>query len=286
MLDSPQLSLAFFDPLSGHFAETLAPLRHYARQRNSSACIYKCSQRHAQAARKAGWAVLRVAADAVVSPQTFSEAGSSRRQLRRKLRHAQKAGLEVRPASDTLPLAQMAALDRDWQDKHGGARGTTMGRFEANYLAAQRIFLAWQGDRIIGFISLHRAAHEWALDLIRICPSAPDGCGHLLIRTAIAAAAEEGIPRLSLAAVPDHHFASRLDPGLRRFKACFAPRWEPRYMACPTWAAMALAGLELLRLIHRPGPVLPAKLMDTVRRQTRRGLAHPFPAFRCTRLII
>lgn len=258
MLDSPQISVAFFDPLSGDPSEIFAPLRHYARQRNTVPCLYKCSRRTAQAARRAGWSVWRIAAEAVVFPTSFSDSGSSHRQLRRKLRHAEKAGLTVHPAPPTLPLNQMQALDQLWQARHGGAHGTTMGRFEPNYLAGQRVFLAWQAGKIIGFVSLHTAADEWCLDLIRICPDAPDGTGHILVRTAIAAAADESIARLSLAAVPDHRWAGRMDPGLRRFKSCFAPLWEGRYMACPSWSEMALALAELVRLVHRPGPVTPA----------------------------
>lgn len=255
LLDSPQISVALFDPVTGNLDETLTPLRRYARQRNATPCIYKCSARNALAARKAGWVVLRIAAEAVVSPTSFNEAGSSHRQLRRKLRHAEKAGISVRPAPTNLPLEQMQALDQVWQQRHGGARGTTMGRFEANYLAGQRVFLAWQNEHIIGFITLHTASREWCLDLIRICPDAPDGTGHILLRAAIAAAKVEDIPRLSLAAVPDHRFAARMDPGLRRFKACFAPQWQPRYMACPSWFDMTIAGFELYRLIHHPDPV-------------------------------
>lgn len=258
LLDSPQISVALFDPLVGELRETLAPLKRYAQQRNATPCIYKCSARNALAARQAGWAVLRIAAEAVLSPAAFNEAGSHHRQLRRKLRHAEKSGLTVLPAPANLPLAQMEALDKLWQEQHGGARGTTMGRFEANYLATQRVFLAWENDRIIGFISLHVSKAEWCLDLIRICPDAPDGTGHVLLRAAISASAEEGIARLSLAAVPDHRYAARLDPGLRRFKASFAPTWEPRYLACPSWSEMIIAGLEMARLINRPGKVLPA----------------------------
>ncbi|MEP2717526.1 GNAT family N-acetyltransferase [Pseudophaeobacter sp.] len=262
LLDSPQISVALFDPILGTVKETLAPLQKYAQQRNVTPCFYKCSARSALAARQAGWAVMRIAAEAVITPQSFSEAGSSHRQLRRKLRHAEKAGITVRPAPLSLPISQMGELDLAWQDRHGGARGTTMGRFEPNYLAGQRVFLAWQEERIIGFVSFHIAETEWCLDLIRICPDAHDGTGHALLRTAIATAKEEAIPRLSLAAVPDHRHAARMDQGLRRFKACFAPHWEPLYMACPSWSAMALAGFELFRLIHHPGQVRPALLSD------------------------
>lgn len=258
LLDTPQISVALFDPVTGNTTEALAPLRRYARERNAAACLYKCSARSALIARQAGWIVLRIAADAMISPMHFSETGSRHRQLRRKLRHAAKAGITVLPAPPTLPLSQMEALDRAWQARHGGARGTTMGRFEPNYLAGQRVFLAWQGDRIIGFISLHSSTSEWCLDLIRICPDAPDGTGHVMLRSAIAAAKEEEIPSLSLAAVPDHRYAARMDQGLRRFKACFSPQWQPRYIACPSWSQMLISGLELLRLIHRPGPVQPA----------------------------
>ena len=92
---------------------------------------------------------------------------------------------------------------------------------------------------------------------MRIRPDAPDGTSHALVRAAIAAAAEADIPRLSLAAVPDHRWAHRVDKGLRRFKSCFTPSWEPRYIAAPSWGHMALSLVELLRLVHRPDPITP-----------------------------
>lgn len=258
MLDTPQISLAFFDPLSGHASEIFAPFKTYAQHRNTTACLYKCSPRIAQQARRAKWAVVRIASEAVIDPTQFSESGSCRRQLRRKLRHAEKSGLIIRPAPATLPISQMAAIDTLWQESHGIAHGTTMGRFEAQYLASQKVMIAWQEQRIIGFISLHSSTQEWCLDLIRLAPNAPDGTGHALIRAAIDAANKEGVSRLSLAAVPDHHFAKWLNPGLRRFKSSFAPNWQPRYVASPSWAGLALSLVEILRLVHRPGPVQPA----------------------------
>lgn len=258
ILDTPQSSVAFFDPVSGWAAETFAPLKSYAQSRNAAACFYKCTPRVALAARKAGWRTLRIAAEAFVSPLTFSEVGSDKRQLRRKLRNAEKSGIEVQDAAGTLPMSQLAYVDRTWHAAHGASYGTTMGQFEPGYLNSQRVFLAWQRGTIIGFASFHVADREWCLDLIRMGPDVPDGTGHALVRAAIHAAAQEKVPRLSLAAVPDHRYAHRIDTGLRRFKACFAPTWQPLYLTAPSWRHMAICLAEVIRLVHRPLPIRPA----------------------------
>ncbi|WP_264213355.1 phosphatidylglycerol lysyltransferase domain-containing protein [Leisingera thetidis] len=258
LLDSPQASIALFDPLSGFASETFAPLAGHARGRNAAACYYKCSGRTALLARMSGWRVLRIAEEAVLNPLEFSAGGAARRQLRRKLRHAENAGLDVRPAGPGLPFDQMATVDASWQTAHGPAYGTTMGRFEPHYLSGQEIVLACREGRLIGFASFHAASREWCLDLIRILPGAPDGTGHELVFAGIKAAAARGIPRLSLAAVPDRRLARSTERGLRRFKTSFAPDWEPRYIAAPDWLQMAVSIAELLRLVHRPPAVLPA----------------------------
>ncbi|MCA0856404.1 phosphatidylglycerol lysyltransferase domain-containing protein [Phaeobacter italicus] len=255
VLETTQASIALFGPISGRISETLDGLRHHARSRNSAACLYKCDAVCAQATRKAGWRVLRIASEAVLSPNRFQDQGPRLRQLRRKLRQAEKAGVVVLPASDTLPLEQMSHVDAAWRARHGRARGTTMGRFEPGYLQRQEVFLAWQDDEIIGFMSFHAAAEEWCLDLVRLRPDAPDGTGHALIRAALTDAAARAIPRLSLAAVPDHLLARHFDKGLRRFKESFAPTWEPRYAAAPNWTQMALALADLIRLVHWPEPI-------------------------------
>lgn len=252
VLDSPQASIALFDPVTGCAGPAIKPLEHHAKSRNSVVCFYKCSAHTALKARAKGWQVLRIAEEAVLNPLTYSDTGSSRRQLRRKLRQAEKAGLEVRSAAEHLPLGQMQDVDAAWQDSHGRALGTTMGRFEPGYLMGQRIFLGWQEGKIIAFASFHESAGEWCLDLMRITPGAPDGTGHSLVRAAIDHAKDEGIARLSLAAAPDHRLAPRIDKGLRRFKSCFAPQWEPLYMAAPNWWQMAVSAAELVRLVHRP----------------------------------
>ena len=258
MLVTPQISSVLFDPITGRRGEIPAALARHARARNTAACLYKCSARMAIAARREGWKVLRVAQDAIIAPATFNDSGSSFRQLRRKLRHAEKADLRVEPGWSTLPLREMAEVDAAWIAQHGRARGTTMGQFEPSYVSLQVTFLAWMEDRLIGYMTFHRAADEWCLDLVRQLPGAPDGTGHALVRAAIEAARDAGVARLSLAAVPDHRYAHKVDRGLRQFKSCFAPAWETRYIAAPTWTQLALALAEMIRLVHRPAPLVNA----------------------------
>lgn len=278
LLESPQASIALFDPLSGLAGETFAPLTRHARSRNAAACYYKCGARTALLARKSGWKLLRIAEEAVLDLRAFSENGPSRRQLRRKLRHAERAGLDVYRAVNRLPFEQMQEVDSAWQSAHGTAYGTTMGRFGPGYLACQEVILAFREGQLVGFASFHTSAREWCLDLIRLRPEAPDGAGHALVRAGIAAAAADSIPRLSLAAVPDHRMAKGVDRGLRRFKECFAPRWEPRYMAAPGWLQMAISIAELLRLVHRPPPVLPAAAPQTHNEDEENEIALARPA--------
>lgn len=258
VIETPQTLTSLFDPLSGEMSEAVAQLSTAARDRNRVACVYKCDARSAIVCRQAGWSVLRIAQDAILKPAEFEIAGAARRQLRRKLRQAEKNHVVITPANAGLPLDEMAEIDLEWQSRNGRARGLTMGRFQASYLQQQRVYLAWQQDSLCAFVSLHVAAGEWALDLMRSDDNAPDGTMHSLIVAALEDARRLGVNRLSLAAIPDHRFAHRASQGLSRFKTSFAPRWEPRFMAAPTRAALAIALADLIRMVQSPPP-LPAE---------------------------
>ncbi|MCW8842131.1 MAG: phosphatidylglycerol lysyltransferase domain-containing protein [Rhodobacteraceae bacterium] len=259
-----QTLVALFDPCGAHTGELAAPLRAMARNQNRIACTYKISARHAAHARRAGWAVLHVANEALIDTARHDLQGPAYRQLRRKLRHATNARLRIEHAAD-LPLEAMTTVSDAWETTHGTARGLTMGRFEAGYLRHQCVILAWHEGRLVGFISLHRAAHEWCLDLMRTMPDAPDGTMHALVHDAILAARIAGVAPLCLAAVPlaapnrqsPHAQLRRLidrasgGAGLRQFKTSFAPRWQRLYMAAPTRPHLLLAACDLARAVRR-----------------------------------
>lgn len=227
-----------------------------ARGLGRAPLLYKADAATAAAARRLGWRTLRLAAEATLDPRTWTAAGPATRQLRRKLAACQRAGVTIAPAPTADPAA-LAGVHADWCVRFGPERGFSMGRFDPALIARQILFTAHHEGRLVAFATFHRGADDWTLDLMRHRADAPPGTMHGLVAEAIAAARNDGIARLSLAAVPDlghlpHPLASRADPGLRQFKQSFAPRWTPRYAAAPSLTRLAL-GLALVTLaVHRP----------------------------------
>ena len=268
-----QSLVMYADPFEGgreKLPAALQALRECARRMQRAPLVYKCAPRSAALARRLGWKVVPVAREAWLRPGSFGTEGRAHRQLRRMLRKAERAGIRVTEGGRELPLEEMEAISMDWAHAHGGERGFSMGRFEKGYVSCQRVFLAWQGDRLVAFATFHENRAEWVLDLMRQRPGTPDGTMHLLIREAIRSAADMRCPRLSLAAVPitpesgDGRLARRIRAfqgrhagaeGLRRFKASFAPRWQTLYAAAPGWAALATGLIALGWRIHHPLPL-------------------------------
>jgi phosphatidylglycerol lysyltransferase len=264
------------DPLRRDAAPgaVLALARDRAEARFLAPVFYKVGARLAVAARAGGWSVTAVAEELWLDPRDFSPDGPAHRQLRRKLRKAEAAGItitEIGPeALRPLPLDEMEEIARAWASAHRGERGFSMGTWDPAHLPWPRVCLARDSaGALLGFITIHANAREHTLDLMRARPEAPDGTMHALVAAAIAGAGRTGVARFSLAAVP--LAPARGDPsglralraglervsgagGLRQFKAAFAPRRERLYAAAPTRAALALGALDLAREIARAAP--------------------------------
>jgi Uncharacterized conserved protein len=258
------------DPLAARAcpSATREALARAAARRYRMPAIYKCGARMAASARRAGWRVLPTAEEAWLRPAEFSLEGPQYRQLRRILRKAEEAGITVSEGTHELPLDQMDRVAAEWLHLRGCERGFSMGTYDRDYISCQRVFLAWQGTTLVAFVTFHESRHEITLDLMRFGPAAPDGTIQLLIATAIESARTQGVPRLSLAAVPwqgedRDPFIRRLRAkflarsgaaGLRRFKAAFAPHWETLYLVAPSRIALAVSAMDILRRVTAPPP--------------------------------
>lgn len=264
--------VVLFDPVLNASTNWVCDLKHYARQRNLLPVIYKCSARTATAARKEKWCAIKVAKDAIITPTTFDTKGSKNARLRRKLRKATSAGTTIE-TFQSKNLRDLEQIDAIWQSRCGSPRGGTMGRFCPSYIEDQLVLVAKHNGKPVAFITLHTGPQEWALDIMRDCPTAPDGSMYLLVHAAIQMAATAKITKFSLAAVPvirdaGEGFQSILigymcekfnSKGLAQFKSAFNPKWEPLYMLAPTRLGLCLGAIDLLREIHRPAKVGSAK---------------------------
>ncbi|MEC7764022.1 MAG: phosphatidylglycerol lysyltransferase domain-containing protein [Pseudomonadota bacterium] len=270
---SGQSLIMLGDPLTPDQAtrEVFSGLTDRARATLTSPVIYKCGARLAVLARHADWALLPVAREAWLDPATFSPDGATRRQLRRKLRKAEGAGLTITAIAPgdpvPIPFDEMGALAQSWAAARGGQRGFSMGIWDPATLRHAAIYIARDGAGAMqGFITVHANRNEHTLDLMRQSDDAADGLMYLLVTRAIEAAAAQDIPRFSLAAVPTGdipgeprlfaHLRDLLDRatgagGLRQFKAAFGPRWETLYLAAPNRTALILGALDIMREILR-----------------------------------
>lgn len=258
---TPNALVQIGDALSGPEDAVPARLARAARDAGLVPVLYKVGDATARAARLQGWVAQPLALEAFLDPAAFDPRADGFGQLRRKLRQAAKAGVTVTPADpDALPMDDLAAVAAAWAAHHGGAeRGFSMGRFDPVYVARQQVWIARRGDRAVGFVTFHAGGAERTLDLVRIAPDAPDGTGHALVTAAIRGAAADGIPRLSLAALPHPRLADRLarlglpapGAGLAQFKRAFAPDWETLWIAAPGWPALVLTAAEIARAVHR-----------------------------------
>ncbi len=259
----------------------LARFRQAARDEGRWPVLYKAGARAAVRARAGGLAVLPVAREAWLLPQTFRLDLPARAGLRRKLRRAAAAGVTARPAPHP-DWAELAALNAQWLAARGGEHGFSMGRFDPRYCSGQQVIEARCDGRLVGFATFHaaRLAGEavWTLDLLRPAPQAPEGTAQLLVAAGIEAARAAGAARLSLAAVPigccptergpvarlGRRLAPRAMGGLAQFKAGFAPEWRRLYIAGPSPAALALVGWEIWREVRRPA--VAGRMSPTARR--------------------
>lgn len=266
VLRLPQSLILWLDPLHGPAPPALEMLAEIARTEGRIAASYKTAPREATRLRRAGHVPLHICDELLIDPQRFDLNAPRLRQLRRKLRQAERAGVRV---TTTPPDTDaMARIDRAWQAAQGAARGVTMGRFCPRLLSAQKTYTAHHEGRPVAFLSWHHCATGLCLDLMRHLPEMPQGTMHLLVASAIAEAGAAGVTRLSLAALPPQPgprsaLAVRLlaracaNPGLTRFKQSFAPRREPRYALAPSRLALLLALADLALAIRAPKGSLP-----------------------------
>ncbi|MGH6898117.1 MAG: bifunctional lysylphosphatidylglycerol flippase/synthetase MprF [Geminicoccaceae bacterium] len=198
--------------------------------------------------------------EALVPLERFAIDGPDHRGLRYTLRRLRRDGCRFEiVAVEAVPaiLDPLAAISDEWlKSKNVREKGFSLGRFDPDYLRNFPVAVVRVGERIVAFANLWSGGdrHELSIDLMRYAEDAPHNIMEYLFVELMLWGKEQGYGRFSLGMVPLAGLERRrLAPlwsqagaflfrhgehfynfqGLLRFKAKFAPVWEPRYLAAP-----------------------------------------------------
>ena len=216
-----------------------------------------------------GLAALKIGEEARVPLEEFSLEGAARAELRQSHRRAQRDGatFEIVPPAGIEPL--LPALQRissAWlASKSTGEKRFSMGAFSAQYLRQFPVAVVRCGGAAAAFTNLWTTGTraELSLDLMRFGPEAPRSAMDYLFVELMLWGRAAGFRSFNLGMAPlsgleahplapawhrvgnfifrhGEHFYNF--EGLRRYKAKFAPSWEPRYL-------VARGGIALPRVL-------------------------------------
>jgi phosphatidylglycerol lysyltransferase len=243
--------------------------------------VYQASPAGRRLLLDAGFRLFRVGSEAIVDLTTFDLTGPRRANLRHTVTRSRKAGVVIRwfragldESAGPELLAEIQAIDRQWQKKMGPSMGFTISRFDLAALRRRPIAVAVDPDgHALGYASFMPTGNDggWVLDLMRRAPGSPPGVVEACIAEAAAALRAEGAPTLSLGLAPlakldgADTFEERLlaggarlvsrwydIAGLAFFKDKFDPTWIPRYGATRRRRDLIAFGVALLQLHIRP----------------------------------
>jgi phosphatidylglycerol lysyltransferase len=260
----------------------------------------------AERAHRFGFASVAIGEEAVVDLQGFTTAGKDRAKLRQNCHRAERDQVVVVHYDAANRSAtvdeQLRAISDAWiKLKHGPELGFTLGRLDLETFDLSETWIALVAGKVVAFTTWlpYLDGKAMILDLVRRRPDSPVGTMELLILRALESFRDRGLKEASLNGVPlacvdrpnerngngadENTDDSRLREALRwlydhggavyeaknlfRFKAKFAPRWEPMYLVYPESANLA-------RIATTVGiAYLPNGVVAAVRGLTRRSRA-------------
>ena len=252
--------IALFDPIGPReeWPDLIERFIKMSRAHGGRTAFYQVRPESLPVYLDAGFSVMKLGEDAVVSLAEFSLKGGAASHLRYALKRGGRDGLEFEFLTPDRVLPHMddlAEISGRWLDsRHGDEKGFSVAAFEPSYVARQHVGLLRERGRPVAFVTV-MATHsrgEAAVGLMRSsgarCPVAME----CLFTNLILAVKERGFGTLSLGAAPlagvrpapmpslwrrlasliwKHGDRFYNFQGLRTFKGKFNPTWQPRYFA-------------------------------------------------------
>lgn len=242
-------------------------------------CFYQISAAMLPLVIELGLKPIKYGEEAWIDTGAFTLTGPQMKTLRNGHARARREGLEMKviPAAELGKwLPRLARVSQGWlAGRRQAEKSFSLGRFTQSYVRhfdVAVVVRAAAPDQPLAFANLWRSGDgsELSVDLMRHDRQAPPGTMDFLLVELIALARAEGHARFNLGLAPLSgvqggklapawarlaNLAFTLDTsaygfsGLRRYKAKFAPRWQPRFIAGPSGVAGMRALIDLIGLV-------------------------------------
>nr|WP_321527069.1 bifunctional lysylphosphatidylglycerol flippase/synthetase MprF [uncultured Cohaesibacter sp.] len=207
-----------------------------------------------------GYSLHKIGEEAVIRLQDFSLAGGHFKSMRAAHNRALKDGVELvinQPPHSAAFIETLRSISDAWlEDKVGGEKGFSLGRFSEAYLQHFAIATVRRDGQILAFANILRPGDgsHVSIDMMRYPPEVASGLMEFLFIELIEQSRAAGAEEFSLSLAPlsgiEARKGSRLwnrfgaimyrhgrsfynFEGLRAFKQKFHPEWQPRYVAVP-----------------------------------------------------
>lgn len=266
-----------------HWKDTLAAFRAEAEHTGQTVAIYAATPDLLPALLDLDFKVEKIGENAILDLSEFSLSGRKREVIRRGSRKvAKRAGgtfeIALPPHSPNL-LARLTPVSHAWLAANGShEKAFSLGKFDPAFLRHCPIgIVALHGKTVAFGTLLITPDKSWAgIDLMRYDPDkAVTNTMDFLLVELIQWARQEGYQAFDLAMAPlaglidadyaplfariGHFIFERGErfynfKGLRRFKQKFDPRWEPRYIAAPSYWSLPIALAHAARLTNKAPP--------------------------------
>lgn len=270
--------IALGDPVAppGQMSALAQRFVELADQHGGWPVFYKASRQQLYLYLDLGLSVVKLGEEARVPLESFSVDGPERRNLRRAWRRAQQDGctFEVVDASQVCSiLPQLRVISNDWlASKRTREKRFSLGFFDERYLSRfPAALVRWNGD-LVAFANVWQSGEraELSVDLMRYSTAAPPGVMRYLLAELMFWGKERGYQWFNLGMAPLSGLqASAIAPlwnqlgtaiyghgerfynfqGVRDFKECFHPVWEPRYLVSAGAAARPVIIANIASLI-------------------------------------
>ncbi len=167
--------IALFDPVGPReeWRDLIGRFIKMSSAHGGRAAFYQIRPESLPVYLDAGFSVMKLGEDAVVSLPEFSLNGGSASHLRYALKRGQRDGLEFEflpPERVLAHMSDLAEISAKWLDcRHGDEKGFSVAAFEPRYVASQYVGLLREHGEPVAFVSVMaaQAGGEATLGLMR-----------------------------------------------------------------------------------------------------------------------